>query len=275
MYIWHDCFLLRTDTGLFVFDFWKMPSPDKSAAGSDIHIVSKGGAEEFGSYMAQLAENRRVYVIVSHHHKDHFNRGVFGWSRYINDIHYIISKDTARSSHYIFKEGSSYSGKYRLDANQITILRPGEIYEDNGVCIHAFGSTDTGNSYVVETEGRSYFHAGDLNAWIWKDESDEQEVRQALCAFKAEVRKIAEQFPTIDYAMFPVDGRIGRDWWEGAGIFARMVDVKNFIPMHFCLYEGMAQRREYIDKATAFSLYANPERGSYCSMTEPFEKLII
>ena len=275
MYIWHDCFVLRTARSIFVFDFWKLPLLNKSYTTYDVLMTSQGGAEEFGDFLAQIAEDRNVYVIVSHHHKDHFNRGIFGWSRRFTSIRYILSKDTALTSRYIFKERTSYTGKYRLSANQITVLRPGEIYEDQAVKIHAFGSTDIGNSYVVETEGLKVFHAGDLNAWIWKDESDESEVNKALSEFKSKLSEIAKHFPEVDYAMFPVDGRLGRDWWEGASIFVRMIGVKNFIPMHFCLYQGMAQRREYIYKATEFPLYANLERGHYCSMTEPFEKLSI
>ena len=45
--------------------------------------------------------------------------------------------------------------------------------------IQAFGSTDVGISFLIHLQGKSIFHAGDLNNWHWSEESTEQEIRKA------------------------------------------------------------------------------------------------
>lgn len=265
-YVWHDCFVYESKSCVIVFDFWKLPGNFSE---------DNGGVDKFGKSIAELAQCKSVYVLVSHHHKDHFNRGIFGWHTQIPNIHYIISKDTERSCRYLLKEKSSYTGRYRVEQSKVSVIRPGEEYADNTIKVRAFGSTDIGNSYVVEADGLTLFHAGDLNAWVWRDESEAQEVETALHDYKSKIAEIATEYSAVDYAMFPVDGRMGKDCGEGASIFVRMIYAGTFIPMHFCLYEDEAQRRDYVRKATDFVRYANPARGHYASMTEPYEKLIL
>lgn len=260
-YLWHDCFVYRGRSCMIIFDYWH-DCVDR-LCGNTLSL----------SDMLQTAGDLPVYVLVSHHHKDHYNRRIFSLASALPDVRFIISKDTARAANYLLKEGSTYAGPLKVDRDRVAVLREGDVYEDSNIKVSAFGSTDIGNSYVVQADGLTLFHAGDLNAWIWKEESTEAEVATAISEFEEKVRAIQASFPRIDYAMFPVDARIGRDWWEGAWRFVRMIDVGNFIPMHFCLYEDEEERVRYIRCATAFALYANPERGKYVSMTIPGETL--
>ena len=89
--------------------------------------------------------------------------------------------------------------------------------------IWALGSTDSGVSWIVETEGKRFFHAGDLNNWYAKfllDDNPDQlrysfemeetfnpiaHEKQFLGELK-DIRKIADSF---DVVMFPIDGRVG------------------------------------------------------------------
>ncbi len=75
--------------------------------------------------------------------------------------------------------------------------------------------------------------------------------------------------------MFPVDPRLGRDFWEGANIFTRRFKVKNFVPMHFCLGGGWAENVRFASLAIDFARYANPEYGCYCALTEPYSVLLL
>lgn len=255
-YIWHDCFVLRLPDCTCVFDFWE-------------------DAQGNLAFLEAISQDKPLYVIVSHHHKDHFNRGIFRWAARFPKIRFIISKDTARSINYMLKPGSTYRGEYKVDPSKVTVLRPGEEFADGVISLRAFGSTDIGNSYLLTHRGQTIFHSGDLNAWIWKDESTDAEIRAAIGAFRkvlADIRMVTEK---IDLAMFPVDSRIGRDYWEGAYIFLREFDVKLFVPMHFCLGKDLSERLRYINDAIDFSTYANPERGRYAALTEPYSTLAV
>lgn len=252
-YIWHDCFVVETERCRVVFDFWK---------------------DELGQLSEILSgEDKPLYFFVSHHHKDHFNREIFLWAKRLRKVHYILSKDTARSIHYMLKEGSTYQGEYRVDKSMVTVLKPGESFTTDDLCVNAFGSTDIGNSYMLEIEGYKIFHAGDLNAWVWKDESTEAEIAAAMRDFREKLLPLEAITKELDLAMFPVDSRIGRDYWEGASMFVRMFAVRHFVPMHFELGETVVEVEKYHADAVRFDLYANNNFGMYHSLSVPGDSL--
>lgn len=258
-YIWHDCFLLETESFNMVFDFWKDPDT---------------GQKDIPCFLKNQKKKKPLYVVISHHHKDHFNRNVFGWVSEFENICYIISKDVFRASRYVFKTDSIYNGK-RLRDDQYAVLNPGETFNDGIVEVKAFGSTDIGNSYLVLFGNNSVFHAGDLNAWVWKDESSEDEVAEALRDYKNILEDIAVTVKKIDMAMFPVDSRLGRDYWEGASIFVRTFNVGHFFPMHFGLADNNSELQKRERDASAFQLYANRERGEYIALQKPYSSYFI
>lgn len=258
-YIWHDCFLVETDAAdgtsiALLFDFWK-----------DEH----GDPARMPGALAALPRTIPLYVFISHGHKDHFNPLVFGWAAEFAEVHYIVSNDVSKRIRHIVSPTSVYTGP-RVDAGRVVTLRRGEEWTDGRVAVRAFPSTDIGNSYMVETGGRLVFHAGDLNAWIWKDESTEAEVRKALGDWRACLRDITSWLDgrRVEVAMFPVDARIGRDFWTGAAEFVRAVDTATFIPMHFALGDA-AERDRLRRAATDFRPYANPARGQYIALSAP------
>lgn len=260
-FVWHDCFVLDSPhAGSFVFDFWTDPRSD-----------GKGMPD----FVARLRESgKRVFFIVSHHHKDHFVKDIFEWSLGWPEAHYVISRDTAKMMRHMLRPESIWKG-VRVPPEQITILSPGESAEIDGVRFDAFGSTDIGNSYVITIPpahpGDSplhIFHAGDLNAWLWKDESTPAEVTAALRGFTDILAVISRCHPHLDVAMMPVDSRIGSEWYTGASLLVRAIDIDMFIPMHFCLGTPEEIERRKAD-ALRFELYANPKRGSYIGLTSP------
>ena len=102
-------------------------------------------------------------------------------------------------------------------------------------------------SWIVETEGKRIFHAGDLNNWyarflpeavpgetIYSEEFDEEidpiaHEKQYLGELK-DIRKISDSF---DVVMFPIDGRIGNGYTLGGRQFIERFKVGLFVPMHF------------------------------------------
>lgn len=253
-FIWHDCFFVETDKADIVFDFWNDPMADDGEA---------------PLFIRNRDARKPLFVFVSHHHKDHYTREIFSWTKEASDIHFILSHDTARFTRHLLSPTAVYSGP-RPQAEQVTVLKPGEKRDLGIISVEAFGSTDIGNSYFVEIGSQRIFHAGDLNAWIWKDESTEQEVDEAISAFSGIIDSIKERHPELDYAFFPVDSRIGRDFFTGAAIFVHKIRVGRFFPMHFCLGETRKITERYMMDACDFQNYSNREHGEYIGLTSPY-----
>lgn len=255
-YIWHDCFLMQTASANFIFDFFLDPT-------------QKGDIPEF----LRMADNGKpLFVVVSHHHKDHYTREIFSWVRKHPDIHFIISKDVARSARHIITPGTLYNG-VRPDPNRVNVVRPGEEVQIAGIKFRAFASTDTGNSWFVIADGLKIFHAGDLNAWIWKDESTQQEINKALGDYNVIINSIAEVTDKFDIVMFPVDSRIGTDYFTGARIFLERFDTDLFLPMHFCLADNEEQMLQRSRDAASFQFYSSERCHQYVLLRAPYDTI--
>lgn len=252
-YIWHDCFIFENKDVAIVFDFWKDPLLQEA---------------EIPLFLKKIGERKRLYVVVSHHHKDHYVKEIFGWARLFKDVRYILSKDTAKFARHILSPDSVYKG-VKPNPSSVVVLKPGEIYKDECIMVEAFGSTDIGNSYALQVGATSIFHAGDLNAWIWKDESTEEEVKTNLKKYTDILSVIAAKHSRFDLAMFPVDSRIGTDYFTGAKLFVRAINVAHFFPMHFGLGTPEEQLRYQLD-AAAVDRYANPKRGEYICLQSSY-----
>ncbi|MCH5174893.1 MAG: MBL fold metallo-hydrolase [Prevotellaceae bacterium] len=228
-YIFHSCFVLETEKSILLFDYWQDPS----------HGISRF-----------LINDKPLYVFASHFHEDHFNKEIFTWKKQKHNITYILSKDILR-----------HKRANKEDAD--VWLAKGGTWTDGTVSVRATGSTDIGVSWIVETEGKRIFHAGDLNNWyakflpnakhgetIHSEEMDEDidpiaHEKQYLGELK-DIRKITDRF---DIAIFPVDGRIGNGYTLGARQFIERFDVRLFVPMHFVAsgFESAWRFKEYAD----------------------------
>lgn len=263
IYVWHDGFVARFRDFAVVFDFWKDPTVGEDELPRFVQEGIPG---------VSLDRDKPLYVLVSHHHKDHFTKEIFRWSELFPQIHYVVSHDVMRMCRHVVSESSVYAGP-KMRPDQITDLRVGQSFNDGRIAVHAFGSTDIGNSYVVEGEGLRLFHAGDLNAWTWRDESTPGEVKMALDLFDNKMEAITEYLTgkSVDCCMFPVDSRIGTGYYEGAKLFLERVDVKHFFPMHFGLGEPEEQRRYQLD-AARFGQYASRPGCEYIALQSPYSE---
>lgn len=257
-YIWHDCFVFENDKLMIIFDYWKDP------------LTS---ADSLPLFIEYADKNKPIYVIVSHHHKDHYSKRIFEWCKLFNDIKYIISKDIAKYSRHILSDKSIYKGP-KPNKDSVIILSAGERYIDKHITIEAYGSTDIGNSYVVMSKGMKLFHAGDLNAWIWKEQSTEEEIDKSINNYISILLQIKSIHIDFDIVMFPVDSRIGSDYYIGAKIFLQYFDVRHFFPMHFGLGDTPRQQLKYQLDATKTEYYANPTRGEYICLQSPYSTFL-
>lgn len=266
-YIWHDCFVVETESVNLVFDYWL----DKDGTRSDRPAFLNG-----------LDCNRPLYVFVSHFHKDHYNPAIFSWASRFEKIHYIVSIDVWKRMKFLTSATSVYKGP-RVDTRLVSVLKPGDCLGTGDLKIFAFPSTDIGNAYLAEVQGTRFFHAGDLNAWVWRDESTPEEIKKSLDDYHRCLDKIEfwlDSHPhhdnseiDFDYCFFPVDSRIGSGYWEGASIFVRSFFVARFFPMHFALGDDR-ERKQHIDDALRLELYANLTRGEYISLVGSGAKYI-
>ena len=179
IYVYHSGFILENDNIVVVIDYYK----DSGWKGKE------GTVHE---YLRNT--EKRMYILASHAHPDHFNPEIFGWSEKKN-LRYILSSDIRKGN----KEWE----------DDVVWLDKGETWQDDFLRIKAYGSTDVGISFLLHTEGKRIFHAGDLNNWHWREESTEQEVEEAEKAFLREVAVLAKDADFLDLAMFPVDPRLG------------------------------------------------------------------
>lgn len=184
----------------------------------------------------------RAIAFVSHAHGDHFHPSVVGWMK---------------------ERRASLVTGFDVDAGG-SRLSPGDRVELDGAVIEAFGSTDEGVSFLVSADGMNIFHAGDLNLWHWKNESDEAYVREATEAFERVLETLIGR--KIDLAFFPVDPRIGEGHEEGALRFIEALRPKYFVPMHFWDQPGAAE---------AMKQKEMPEGVNVVVMTRPGETVSI
>ena len=262
-YIFHDCFLVELSNCSIIFDYWKDPNNPHDG---------------LPLFLRNIEKEKPLYIFVSHHHKDHYSKRIFEWERFFHNIRYILSNDVVKLARHIIAPDSLYTG-IKPSAEKVTILKKGDCFKDSLITVEAFGSTDIGNSYYLEVglgsgKNISVFHAGDLNAWLWKDESTPEEVDLALKNYLDIISEIKEKHPQIDVVMFPVDSRIGTDYAEGARLFVREIDVRYFFPMHFGLYESKEEECKRLRDAADLKVYANPSRGDYICLQSPYSAFI-
>lgn len=234
-YIFHSGFALETENCILIFDYWLDPA----------------------NVMPELLNSHKpMYVFASHFHEDHFNRDIFGWKSVKPDITYILSKDILKHRRARRDEADAWLAK-------------GASWQDGHIQVAATGSNDSGVSWIVRTEDKILFHAGDLNNWyarfltndyaggtIYSPEFDavidpEKEEKQYL----GELKDIRKQTDRFDLVMFPVDGRIGNGYTRGARQFIDRFQIQLLVPMHFTAsgFESAWRMKEFTDaKGIAF-----------------------
>jgi len=228
-YVFHSCFVLETDKSILIFDYW---------------LDLNGVVPPF------LKKDKSVYVFSSHFHEDHFNSAIFEWREQREGITYILSKD-------IYKHRRAN----KEDAD--VWLAKGGTWSDETISVWALGSTDSGVSWIVETEGMRIFHAGDLNNWYAKFLSDDDpdqlrysfEMEEAFNPvthekqFLGELKDIRKVTDSFDVVMFPIDGRIGNGYTLGARQFIERFNIGLFVPMHFTTgFESAGRMKEFTDE---------------------------
>ena len=253
-YIFHSGFVLETEQSILVFDYWMDPS---------------------GVMDGVLRSEKHMYVFSSHFHEDHFTKEIFEWKKQREGITYILSKD-------IYKHRRAN----KEDAD--VWLAKGGTWSDDSISVWALGSTDSGVSWIVETEDKAaikreqsqacldsaereqarpkvkrIFHAGDLNNWYAKFLTDDNPDQERYSfemeetfnpiahekQFLGELKDIRKVADSFDVVLFPIDGRVGNGYTLGARQFIERFKVGLFVPMHFTTgFKSSWRMKEFTDE---------------------------
>lgn len=201
----HSGFLAELEQHIFIFDYYREPG----VPGMQLDISA--------------LPQKPIYVFASHSHGDHFDPIILQWAQVRPDIRYILSKDIRR-----------VEGAHRIGAHQTLTI------ED--VTVETLRSTDCGVAFLVTAEGRTLYHAGDLNWWHWNGETEAYN-RQMAGDYRHEIDSLKGR--RIDVAFVPVDPRLEDKYSWGMDYLMRTVGATYAFPMHlwgrFSLCETLRQ----------------------------------
>ncbi|MBR4959617.1 MAG: MBL fold metallo-hydrolase [Clostridia bacterium] len=192
-YLGHSGFLVETDTRLLLFDYYTGTIPPLSA-------------------------DKPLFVFASHHHPDHMNGAVFSICKTHPSVHYILSHDisAALPAHYGIAEyyHVKHTRTLEIAGCRITTLR----------------STDCGVAYLVTCGGKTIFHAGDLNLWLWSG-MDRMQSFGMMKRFTEYTAPLKEYH--IDLAFLTLDNRQGEAAYLNIDYYMRHFSIDTAVPMHY------------------------------------------
>lgn len=190
-YIFHSSFAVELERSVLIFDYY-----------------GEGTLPEF-------AKEKQVYFLNSHVHPDHFRREILELKETYQNAEYILSDDIRFRKEE--KPGWVHSVKKRSDC------------EIGDLKIRTLRSTDEGVAFIVETEGKRIYHAGDLNWWHWEGE-DKAWNNNMAADYKREIDSIEGLH--FDAAFVPLDPRLDAAYYWGMKYFLEHTENKAVFPMH-------------------------------------------
>lgn len=225
-YLNHSGFFVELDTVCLLFDYWQ------------------------GTLPAPVA-GKVLLAFASHAHRDHYNPEIFSYAAGWEQAAVVLGNDIRLSVRRKAALGVADDAFVRLGAGRtVSIL---------GVQIKTLRSTDAGVAFLVQADGKTIYHAGDLNWWVWEGEPEEDNAAMTT-AFLQEIKTL--QNVRIDLAFLTLDARQENDAFRGFDHCMRTLDIQKAVPMHsFGDYSA-----HYAILTVPFS---EPYRDRILLMTEP------
>lgn len=190
-YIYHSSFLLEMEDCSFIFDYYKGDIPE-------------------------INRDKKLYVFSTHAHGDHYNEKIFELFGGYKDVEFILSDDIEVKNPEFKKLAKFISINSKYDIGQISI--------------ETFESTDEGIAVMIETDGKTIYHSGDLNWWTWQGFESEEEYQNMTNRLKKEISKMKGR--NIDLAMMVLDSRQGERFDWGMKYFLENTNTAYVAPMH-------------------------------------------
>lgn len=196
-YIFHSGFMIETDRTVLIFDYYKGAIPS-------------------------FPDDKEIYFFASHTHSDHFNPEIFRYAD--KNVTYILSKD--------IEDKINHRNMLELYKDAIVeYVSPSCEYSYGSINVTTYKSTDRGVAYLVNADGKNYYHAGDHYLWwLPKIANDKARRNDMLARFKRELEKMSDV--DIDVAFIPLDGRLGQEYATGFHMYCQMLKINHIFPMH-------------------------------------------
>mgnify|MGYP004711625031 CR=1 FL=1 len=193
-FVYHSCFLVELERCSLLFDW-------------------------YGGDLPEIDRSKPLYVLNSHHHGDHYSPEIFSLG--MEKTWYILGSCIRLSAKRKAALGIEEERVFRLGGGRELTL--GDLR------LTTLHSTDSGVAFLVETEGKTIYHAGDLHWWHWEGEPAQWN-RDMERDFKRELRTLEGR--VIDVAFLVLDPRQEEAYWLGFDWVMTHVDVRAAFPMH-------------------------------------------
>lgn len=197
-YIHHSGFLIETETAYYLIDYFQGSIPS-------------------------LNPCKPVLVLASHKHHDHYQKSVFSTLQGMGmrHIYAVLSRDIPSGA--------------RPEDVPCTCVSAGKRYElPQGQELVTFRSTDLGVAFLIRDGKALFYHAGDLNDWVWSEESADDN-RQMTFKYRKQIDLLAQELDgrTLDAAFVVLDPRQEQDYYRGMLYFLQNIPCDCVYPMHY------------------------------------------
>ena len=174
----------------------------------------------YGGEVPEYDRSKPLYVFASHHHGDHYAPEIFS-ALGMDNVWYVLAN--------CIRLSAKRKAALGIDGDHVFRLAAGSTLDLGELHIETLRSTDAGVAFWIETGGKTFFHAGDLQWWHWEEEpkkwNDDMERD-----FKKECAKVMGR--QVDVAFLVLDPRQEDCYWWGFDWWMRTLDVKCAFPMH-------------------------------------------
>lgn len=163
-----------------------------------------------------IPKNKPLHIFISHVHTDHCNRGMFDLAERLPNTCVYLGCDY--SEDYVDEIIDQYS-----DTAEISCFYGNQhLYTDFGE-VKSLSSTDLGVAFLIAVDEMVLYHAGDLALWGSGLGLAEKQFKDCIEPLRG---------VHIDYAMLPMDPRIGNNGERTVEYYLNLADVNYFTPMH-------------------------------------------
>ena len=129
----------------------------------------------------------------------------------------------------VFYQNGTWAYNDIKDNEGAVVMKAHEKKEVAGIKIETLRSNDMGVAFLVKVEGKTIYHAGDLNWWHWNGESEEDNEYYKK-TFQDEMKYLEGK--KIDLAFMLLDPRQEDKYCWGMNYFLEHTDSKVVFPMH-------------------------------------------
>lgn len=180
----------------------------------------------FDYYQGNLPDpiDKPIYIFASHFHQDHFNPVIFEYGKRWNEAHFVLATDIKNKQ--IPDEVKEMTTRALSNSEYVV----------DDLTITTFKSTDSGNAYLVEIEGKLIYHAGDLHLWLWDESKEDDEAMWT--EFERQTKKLVNLLRKkyddrpIDAAFLVLDPRQQYLAFLGIDYIMQNVKISRVYPMH-------------------------------------------